>query len=404
MKIGIDTLFESPKFPTGATGYMINLLRALAQIDRGNEYFIFVSDANRHLYDVRQENFHYVTCWASNERRAARIATQQFQTPGLARKYGISVFNSPGNTAPLFLPCKSVLTIKTMHHYHFSEVIGWQRTLFRRAMVQLSARRADLIIANSISNRNDIIDFLNVPAERVAIIHEAVDRSCFRCDLDSDEVTEDLRNKGITVPYILNVSSIWPYKNQMTLLEAYAALVEKYQIPHQLVLVGAGDEPEYVAAVHRAVQAHGLEARVRFTGYLPHLEIVPLYYGADVFVYPSLFETFGLTLLEAMACGTPIISSDRSSLPEILGDAGLLVNPEEPGAIAAAILRVISDSKLRSDLVERGTRRVNDFSWEKTARETRDAYLAAGQGIAHAMPSPIVADLPSDSCRSGHGL
>lgn len=383
MKIGIDTLFENPAFPTGATGYMINLLRCLAELDRENEYFIFVSDANKHLYEVRQDNFHYVKCWASNERRASRIATQQLQTPRLTRKYGISVFNSPGNTAPLLLPCKSVLTIKTMHHYQFASALGWQRTLFRRTMVNLSAKRADLIIANSISNRDDIVRFLNVAAERVVIIHEAVDKRRFRCDLDPDGVKKILRARGVKSPYILNVSSFWPYKNQVRLVKAYASLVQKHHIPHQLVLVGAGDQPEYLAQVHQTVSSLGLEARVHFVGYLPHSEIVPLYYGAEVFVYPSLFETFGLTLLEAMACGTPIISSDRGSLPEILGDAGLLLDPQQPTEIADAIMRVISDEALRSALVQKGARRVDDFSWEKTAAQTRLAYLsvADGQGV-----------------------
>lgn len=380
MKIGIDTLFENPAFPTGATGYMINLLRCLAELDRENEYFIFVSDANKHLYEVRQANFQYVNCWASNERRGARIATQQLQTPRLVKKYGISVFNSPGNTAPLLLPCKSVLTIKTMHHYQFASALGWQRTLFRRAMVSLSAKRADLIVANSISNRDDIVRFLNVPAERVVIIHEAVDKQRFRCDLDRNEVKAILRNKGVDSPYILNVSSFWPYKNQVRLVHAYASLVQKHRIPHQLLLVGAGDQPEYLAEVHRAVNSLGLGARVRFVGYLPHSEIVPLYYGADVFVYPSLFETFGLTLLEAMACGTPVISSDRGSLPEILADAGLLVDPEEPTEIADAIMRVLSDETLRSGLVQKGARRLDDFSWEKTAAQTRLAYLRVADG------------------------
>ncbi len=384
MKIGIDTLFESPAFPTGATGYMINLLRCLARIDHENEYFIFVSDANRHLYDVRQDNFHYLTCWASNERRGARIATQQLQTPGLARKYGISVFNSPGNTAPLLLPCQSVLTIKTMHHYYFPSAIGWQRSLFRRAMVNLSAQRADLIIANSISNRDDILRFLRVPPERVVIIHEAVDKRLFRCDLEPNDVLIRLRDKGVTPPYILNVSSFWPYKNHLKLVQAYALLVREHRIPHQLVLMGAGDQPDYLAEVHRNVQALGLEARVRFLKYLPHSEIVPLYYGAAVFVYPSLAESFGLTLLEAMACGTPIVSSNRTSLPEILGAAGLLVNPEEPTEIANAILRVLGDESLRAGLVQKAARRVDDFSWEKTAALTRQAYLSVANRAAGA--------------------
>lgn len=380
MKIGIDTLFESPAFPTGATGYMVNLLCCLAELDHENEYFIFVSEANQHLYPVRQENFHYVTCWASNERRGRRIATQQFQTPRLANKYGIAVFNSPGNTAPLLLPCKSVLTIKTMHHYNFPADLGWSRALFRRSMIYLSARRADLIIANSISNRDDIVRFLDVPANRVIIIHEAVDKDRFRCDLAPDQVRHKLSEKGIRSPYILNVSSFWRYKNQVKLIQAYSSLIERHDIPHQLVLVGGSDQRDYSAEVHETVRSLGLEARVRFVGYLSHAEIVPVYSGADVFVYPSLFETFGLTLLEAMACDTPVICSDRGSLPEILGGAGLLVNPDEPDEISNAILRVISDPVLRSHLVEAGRRRANDFSWKKTAAQTRDAYLAAANG------------------------
>ncbi len=137
MKIGIDTLFEGPNFPTGAMGYMTNILR-----------------------------------WASNERRNLRIATQQLQSPALVRKYGIDVFNSPGNTAPLLLPCPSVLTIKTMHHYHLPETLGWQRALFRRTMVYASAKRAAFIIANSQSNRDDIVRFLGISPDRVALVHE----------------------------------------------------------------------------------------------------------------------------------------------------------------------------------------------------------------------------------------
>lgn len=380
MKIGIDTLFESPAFPTGATGYMVNLLQCLAELDRENEYFIFVSEANKHLYSVKQANFHYVTAWASNERRGLRIATQQCQTPHLVRKYGIDVFNSPGNTAPLLLPCKSVLTIKTMHHYKFPADIGRSRTLFRRSMVYLSARRADLIIANSTSNRDDIVRFLGVSKERVVIIHEAVDKERFRSGLEPERVREKLREKGISSPYILNVSSLWRYKNQIKLIRAYASLVKKHSIPHQLVLVGGGDQPDYAAEVHDAVHSLGLGKRVHFVGYLSHAEIVPVYSGADVFVYPSLFETFGLTLLEAMACGVPIVSSDRGSLPEILGGSGLQVNPDEESEIADAILRVIGDAALRSQLVESGRRRVHDFSWKKTAEQTRAAYLSAANG------------------------
>jgi glycosyltransferase involved in cell wall biosynthesis len=378
VKIGIDTLYESPAFPTGATGYMTNILRCLAQMDRENEYFLFVSEANRHLYQIEQENFHYVTCWASNERRGVRIATQQLQSPRLVRKYGIEVFNSPGNTAPLLLPCPSVLTIKTLHHYQFASGLGWQRTLFRRGMVYASAKKAASIIANSQSNRDEIVSFLSVRPEKVAIVYEAVDRECFRPGLSDEIVQNRLPTKGIGRPYLLNVSSFWPYKNQLKLIYAYAQLIRERGIPHELVFVGGSDQPAYSAQIRAAVTQLGLEDRVRFVGYLRHSELAYFYRGADVFVYPSLFETFGLTLLEAMACGTPVVCSNRSSLPEIAGGAAFDVNPELSEEIAAAIWRVLTEEDLRKSLVQKGLARASDFSWEKTAANTLSVFLRAG--------------------------
>ena len=357
---------------------MTNILRCLARIDRENEYFLFVSPANQHMYRVEQENFHQVICWASNERRNLRIATQQLQSPALVRKYGIEVFNSPGNTAPLLLPCPSVLTIKTMHHYHLPETLGWQRALFRRTMVYASAKRATFIIANSQSNRDDIVHFLGISPDKVALVHEAVDRECFRADLPEQDVEARLEKRGVRRPYLLNVSSIWPYKNQLKLVRAYARLVEEQRIPHELVLAGASDQPAYAAQVRAAVSELGLKDRVRFLDYVPHAELAYFYRGADAFVYPSSFETFGLTLLEAMACGVPIVCANRGSLPEIAADAALIINPESDEEIAAAMWRILSEEGLRNSLVERGFRRVSDFSWEKTAAETLSVFLRAG--------------------------
>jgi glycosyltransferase involved in cell wall biosynthesis len=378
MKIGIDTLFESPAFPTGATGYMTNILRCLAKMDTENEYFLFVSEANRHLYQIEQKNVHHVTCWSSNERRGMRIATQQLQSPALIRKYGIEVFNSPGNTAPLLMPCPSVLTIKTMHHYHFSNGIGWQRTMFRRAFVYASAKRATMIIANSQSNRDDIINLLKVDPHMVTIVYEAVNRACFRQDLPDETVQAVLRAKGLCRPYLLNVSSFWPYKNHITLVRAFADLVRQERIPHDLVFVGGSDQPDYGRQVREAVAECGLNERVRFVGYLPHSQVACLYRGADVFVYPSLSETFGLTLLEAMSCGTPVVCSDRGSLPEIAGDAALIINPERTDEISAGILSVLRDGNARADLVRKGSRRACEFSWDAAAANTLAVFLRAG--------------------------
>jgi glycosyltransferase involved in cell wall biosynthesis len=381
MRIGVDATFENPKLPSGATGYMINLLRCLARMDHENEYFIFTSDASRHLFEFPQENFHFISCWASNERRGLRIAAQHLQIPRLVHKLGLDVFNEPANVAPLTLSCPLVLTIKTMHHIHFANEIGWSRALFRKSMVYTSAHKADCIIANSISNRDDIVRYLRVPSEKVVIIHEAVNKDQFRTDIPEEETSRRLRDKGVRKPFILNVSALWAYKNQLNVVQAYAKLVREKGIPHDLVFVGGSDDqPDYAAKVRASVRECGLEDRVHFVGYLPHSEIIHFYCSADAFVYPSLFETFGLTLLEAMACGVPIVCSNRGSLPEIVAGAGLLVNPESVCEIAAAIEGVLQDSSLRETLVQKGFRRLQDFSWEKTAEQTRDVYLR----VAHA--------------------
>jgi glycosyltransferase involved in cell wall biosynthesis len=389
MRIGIDATFENPGRPSGATGYMINLLRCLAQIDGENEYFIFTSEASRSLYEFAQQNFHFVSCWASNERRGMRIAAQQLQIPSLVRRYRLDVFNEPANVAPLALGCPLVLTIKTMHHVHFAEQIGWTRAAFRKSMVRASAKKAHIIIANSTSNRDDIVRYLDVAPEKVVIIHEAVDKDRFRPDLAEAEVDAKLQEKGVSRPFILNVSTVWRYKNQVRLVQAYGRLVKEQRIPHSLVLIGdEGDQPDYAWKVRDEVRSAGLEERVKFLGYLPHSEIIYFYRSADLFVYPSLFETFGLTLLEAMACGAPIVCSDRGSLPEILADAGLLVDPEDVSAIELAMARVLRDRPLRDQLVRNGARRLQDFSWEKTARQTREVFLRAGSvaGIRRQMP------------------
>jgi glycosyltransferase involved in cell wall biosynthesis len=377
MQIGIDTLYESPAFPTGATGYMINLVRCLAQLDRENEYFLFVSEANRHLYAIEQENFHAVVCWASNEQRGRRIATQQFQVPGLVRKYGIEVFNSPGNTAPLLLGCHSVLTIKTMHHYRFADSLGWARTAFRRSMVYCSAKLADRIIANSTSNQIDIINYLGVPPEKVAVVPEAVDKSLFQKQISEEELEAKLKGYGVRRPFVLNVSSMWRYKNQTLLIRAFARLKKELRLPHQLVLVGASDQPDYLAEVHFTIQQSGIAEDVILLGYLPHSELVYFYRGTELFVYPSLFETFGLTLVEAMASGAPIVCSDRGSLPEVLGGAGKTVNPDDCEELADAMRQVLEDSELRGGLIQKGYARVQDFSWEKTSQQTRKLFLEA---------------------------
>jgi glycosyltransferase involved in cell wall biosynthesis len=223
------------------------------------------------------------------------------------------------------------------------------------------------------------MQFLNIPAEKIVVIHEAVDKENFRRATNPQAVEAKLRSWNVRKPFLLSVSSLWRYKNQTGIARAFARLIQKYNVPHQLVFVGGSDQPDYEAEVRALVQELGVQERTRFLGYLPHSELAYCYQAADVFVYPSFFETFGLTLLEAMACGTPIVCSDRGSLPEIAGAAALTVNPEKPEEIAEAIARLLFDSTVRDSLVANGYRRLQEFSWQKTAEQTLTVLLRAGR-------------------------
>lgn len=375
MKIGIDTLFETPGKGTGGITYLINFISKLAKIDQENEYFIFVSKLARPLFEVKQENFHYIECPYSNEKRKLRVINQHLLIPFYIIKFGIDVLNSPGNVSPLYVPCCSVLTIKTMHHYQTQDQMDPYSKIYRRIFVKISAQRADMIIANSMSNKNDICHFLKVPKEKVVIVLEAVNSEQF-IPISKEKVLPSLLNYGIQNPYLLFVSALWPYKNALGLVKAFHILVKKYNISHSLVIVGGGWE-SYKQEIIIEAKRSAIINRIIFPGHIDNKQINTIYSGADVFVYPSYYETFGLTVLEAMAAGIPVVASNRSSIPEIVGDAGLLVNPDNIEQMAEAIYHLISQKDLREKYIRKGLERAKLFTWEKTARETLDVYKEA---------------------------
>ena len=375
MKIGIDTLFETPGSGTGAVTFLTNFISTLAQIDRHNEYFIFVSKLGRSLFEVKQNNFHYIECPFSNEKRYLRVLFQHTIYPFLINKYGIDVFNSPGNASPIYVPCSSVLTIKTMHHYCTPDQIDPFTRIYRKLFVKISARRADVIIANSVSNKNDICRFLDVTEDKVFIVQEAVNTSNFR-PIYKNKDNLAASNYAIKFPYILFVSALWPYKNALNLVRAFAILVKKHKLPHYLVIVGSGWE-SYKKEIIRESKDSGVFDRIVFTGHIDNTIINAIYSCADVFVYPSYYETFGLTVLEAMASGTPVVASNSSSIPEVVGDAGLLVDPDSIEKMAEAIYQLISNDSLRNHYLRKGLERAKLFTWEKTVRETVSVYEEA---------------------------
>jgi glycosyltransferase involved in cell wall biosynthesis len=276
--------------------------------------------------------------------------------------------------APLAWRGPTVVTVFDLSFLLFPERFRVYNRLYLSMFTRLSARRADRVIVISESTKRDAVRLLGLDARRVAVVYCGVDET-YR-PLPAEVVEEYRRRRGLPERFVLFVGTLEPRKNIAGLIEAYRLLAAGWPRgagePPALVIAGA--KGWYYQDVYQAVQRAELMERVVFTGYVPADELPFLYNAATLFVYPSFYEGFGLPPLEAMACGTAVVVSDRSSLPEVVGDAGVLVNPEEPAAIAQAMHELLRDEEARRVLADKGRRRAAAFSWQRAAQETTAIY------------------------------
>lgn len=297
----------------------------------------------------------------------------------LARRHGLRVIHDPTGCMLLALTgAGRVVTVHDVIPYVYPGTRTRLDWLIYHLWLPLAARRADAVITDSAVSKSGIVRFLKINPEKVSVIPLAA-APRFR-PLDPQAVQPALARYGVERPYILYVGSLDARKNLPRLLQAYARLCVS-RPGWALVIVGA--HKWMVAPIAETVQRLALAPHVRFTGFVAEEDLPALYNGADLFVFPSLCEGFGLPVLEAMACGTPVVTSNTSSLPEVAGDAALLVDPTDVAAITEAMERVLSDPVLAADLRARGLARASQFSWERTARETLAVYervLAAHGG------------------------
>lgn len=287
-----------------------------------------------------------------------------------ARRRRLDLVHDPTGTAPLMLTnARRVVTIHDVIPYIYPKTSSRLDRLIYRLWLPLAVRHLDAVITDSECSRRDILTHLPVHPDKVTVVPIAASPR-YR-PLDRTQTAPVLARLGLTVPYILYVGSVEPRKNVSRLLEAFARL--RADAPgYRLVIVGAGRWK--TTPIFKTVARLGLEPYVSFTGYVAEEDLPALYAGAALFVFPSLYEGFGLPVLEAMACGTPVVTSNVSSLPEVAGDAALPVNPFDVETIADAMRRVLADPALAAHLRERGLARARQFSWERTARETLAVY------------------------------
>jgi glycosyltransferase involved in cell wall biosynthesis len=367
MRIGFDAT-AIPANRTGAGNYIFNLVQALARIDSHNQYMIFAKPSHIGEFGIDQPNFHFTGVNLSA--RPQRLAWEQASLPLRIKQLGLDVLHSPHYTMPLPKTCKSVVTFCDMTFHLLPEMHSRLKRVFFQRMMRWSASHADKLIAISESTRHDVIRLLNVAPEQIVTIPLAAspDYRALPANCVAEVCT---RYELMPGRYIAYVGVLEPRKNVPLLIEGYAALAAEFP---DIPLVIAGKKGWMYDEIFQRLTALGLEQRVRFLGYVPDADLTPLYNGARVFVYPSRYEGFGLPVLEAMQCGTPVITTNVSSMPEVAEDAALLVAPDDLAGLVVALRRVLTDDILARDLGQRGQKRSATFSWERCAQETLQVY------------------------------
>jgi len=359
----------------GIGTYIHGLLHALAAIDAANEYILVALPHHQDVQSTEEDfsglppNFKTVTY-----RRADSYALNHLSFPWFLHRLAPSLVHIPLNHVPLCMMEPYIVTIHDMATLLFETGSGL-RMQMRRFLLRRGLLRARRILAVSEATRRDVRDALNIPAERISLAYNAPNPDFFRpAQGDRARILERYQ---IDYPFLLYAGNIRPQKNIPRLVEAFAVARERlsrHPVYHDLRLIIIGDEISRYPSVRRAVIQARVERAVRFLGFVPFEALRIFFEKAALFVFPSLYEGFGLPPLEAMATGTPVVASNVSALPEVLGDAALLVNPENVFDIARAIQEGLLDEDLRCELIAKGKAQAARYSWERTAREVLEVY------------------------------
>ncbi len=370
MRIAINALACRGSL-TGTGRYIRNLVSWLAKVDAKNQYILYVARDDMSRFSGLGDNFQLVPTVAV---RPVRILWEQTELPRDLKRRGVDVFHGPAFIVPLSRTCRQVVTIHDMTFFLLPQCHLFTKKHYFQRLIPQCVKRANQVIAVSESTKKDILKILGSEySKKIKVIYHGKEERF--CPDTAGAASYDLRTKyGFSGRIILFVGLIEPRKNLERLIRAYAKLRSFHQTS---CLVIAGSQGWGHDAVLRAASESGVRDRIFFPGYIPERELPSLYNLADVFVYPSLYEGFGLPVLEAMACGAPIVASGVSSMPEISGDAALLIDPLDVDSIAQGIERVLMDRERRERMKEEGPKRSQAFTWERTARETLATYEEA---------------------------
>ncbi len=366
MKVGIDSRAAIWYRGTGMGTYTYQLIRNIYLIDKKTDYHFFLPNERfQGLNPLNSGVFHSIG--QTKNKFWEEIASVAIDPRGM------DVYHVPQNGIglPKVKECKTVVTIHDLIPYILPETVGPGYLKIFRETMPMILERADHIITVSEHSKKDLIRLMKVPEEKISVIYEAAE-TIYK-PINKELAKARLANKyGIREPYILYLGGFSPRKNLVGLIHAFALLRKELPGPCKLLVVGR--ENPMVEAAKKAAVKTGCDKDILFAGFAPIQDLPFLYNGAELFAYPSFYEGFGLPPIEAMACGTPTIVSNCSSLPEVVGEAALSVSPEDVSALASQMHRIFSDSRLRQELSRAGILRASEFSWTKAAAKTIQVY------------------------------
>ncbi len=352
MKLGINATFLSEN-PTGIGVYTQEVSKHLCALS--TDIFIFTSAS----FSINKS---HIIKTPLNIRGSMKLLNNlnrliycNIVLPRLLNRYNLDLLYCPIMEFPFTSSLPIVVTLHDLHPLYFPAQFGIAATYFK-ASLRLLPRFSARITVPSKFVKKEILNMIDIDEDRIDIVPLGCNTSIFKPQ--NEDIKEFfLKKYSIKEPFILFVGSLFPYKNIKTLINVFGII--KRIIPHSLFIVGKRN---------LSVENNYIDERIRYFDYVSLEDVISFYSFADLLVHPSLAEGFGMTVLEAMACGTPVISSNRGSLPEVVGDAGILFDPEDSDELSRLILKVLDDKKLRDEMVQKGFDNVKRFSWEKTAR------------------------------------
>lgn len=383
MKIGIDAqTILSPEMgeAAGLGHYTYQLIRYLLKIDSRNEYTLFFSYRVREkdiekIKKLKKPNVKIKYFPFSYYKKFLPIAYTELLTTAIFSREKLDILHIPGGRVPKAYKGKTVVTVYNLGVRKFPELFS-KRQVLKSKLNPPAFNRADLVIASSEAARKDLISDFKVEENKIQVVSNGFDEKFFQ-DASVGEIQKVKDKYGVKGEYLLFMNTIKPLNNLTRIIEMFAKLKivlasKKPKSRYHLVL--AGKDGWMAHQIHQIVKDYGLKNRIIFTGYVPPKDLNALFGGADAFIFPPIYEEFGAPVLEAMACGVPVVCSGVSSLPEVVGDAALLVNPYDTNAMMEAVLRILENQNVREELKIKGKKQARKFHWEKTAMQTLNAY------------------------------